>query len=303
MILHAFEHYPRRRFAHEFPYSRRHSVGSEVDQYPCCVAQRKLRARDVDRDVAIDVVEAAWADGQLSREEYDRRVDRLLKASTVIDLEREILDLQPEGVNWQPSTSSVPSRSNTSPPLNEAGRKRHNRLIAMALMLAIVVVVALVARSAGDGHQANPPSQQVPRASEPAMLSSAGFIAARDELGDHVGSDSVYSAVLTNERFEVVRPTSAAGTAAVRSVFEDGQWGADESTSFDGERLSLELVNAEAVSTILDEAGRQVGEQPTLKLKFQISRFEAQRVCITATSVADPTWIAKYDCRGQEVTN
>ena len=135
------------------------------------------------------------------------------------------------------------------------------------------------------------------------MLSSAGFVAAREGLKDHAGSDSVYSAVLTFERLDVVRPTYAAGTSAVQGVFEDGQWGAENPTSFEGERLSLGLINAEAISAILEDAPQQAGKERTLSLKFQISRLEGQRVCITATSTADSRWTGLYDCRGQELTN
>ena len=67
------------------------------------------RARDVDRDLAIDFVEAAWVDGQLTREEYDVRVDRLLRSRTVGELERELSDLQgPNGARWNPEAGGTP---------------------------------------------------------------------------------------------------------------------------------------------------------------------------------------------------
>ena len=53
------------------------------------------KARDADRDAAIEVVEAAFADGQISRPDYDLRVDRLLNATTVGDVQSLVQDLQP----------------------------------------------------------------------------------------------------------------------------------------------------------------------------------------------------------------
>ncbi len=56
------------------------------------------KARDDDRDAAIEVVEAAFADGQISRPDYDLRVDRLLRAATVGELQMLVRDLRrPEG--------------------------------------------------------------------------------------------------------------------------------------------------------------------------------------------------------------
>lgn len=50
------------------------------------VAGGHLRASDADRDQVANVINAAFAEGRLSREEYDERLDALLLAKTFDDL-------------------------------------------------------------------------------------------------------------------------------------------------------------------------------------------------------------------------
>lgn len=262
------------------------------------MTQRQLRARDVDRDAAIDIVEAAWADGQLTREEYDRRTDWLLRAPTLGDLEKQILDLQPEGVTWQPRVAEF-ARVTAAPPA-VIEQKRTSRPVAVGLALVFAVVVVLAMVSAFDGDD---PTQPVVTPQEPAKksLTAAGFVAARDALEDHAGSDTVYSAELTSGRFTVVRPTSGASTDAVATSFDGTQWSPDTPAESGDERLSLGLVNADAVSSILATARQQLDGEAEPKLVFEIARQGGQRICITATADGDSKWRATYDCRGQEV--
>jgi hypothetical protein len=50
------------------------------------VAGGHLRASDTDRDQVANVLNAAFAEGRLSRDEYDERLDSLLRAKTFDDL-------------------------------------------------------------------------------------------------------------------------------------------------------------------------------------------------------------------------
>jgi hypothetical protein len=60
------------------------------------------RARDKDRDAAIEIVEAAWADGQIVEADRDHRVESLLRAHTLAEVQMVVHDLQP------PSSSPAP---------------------------------------------------------------------------------------------------------------------------------------------------------------------------------------------------
>lgn len=259
------------------------------------MSQRKVRARDVDRDAAIDVVESAWADGQLTRDEYEQRVDRLLQAPTLRVLEQEIADLQPEGLTWQPPSTVVASQADPAKQVAASSTS-----VMIAVVLAGIIIAGLVVRSLLSSAPPSQRADQDPVVASTSMLTPASFNVAREELDRQAGSDAVYSAVLTRESFVVVRPTSSTGTDAVQASW-DGQWSQDLRTTSSGERLSLGLVNAEAVSTILTQARQKWGKKVELKLLFQIQHYRDQRVCITATAVGDSTWIARYDCRGQEV--
>ena len=52
------------------------------------------RARDVDRQLGVDALQSALAQGQLKQVEYEERAARVLVASTLADIDRELADLQ-----------------------------------------------------------------------------------------------------------------------------------------------------------------------------------------------------------------
>ncbi|MFI5428431.1 DUF1707 domain-containing protein [Aeromicrobium sp. UC242_57] len=190
------------------------------------MSQRKVRARDVDRDVAIEIVEAAWADGQLTRDEYEQRVDRLLQASTLADLERDILDLQPEGVVWRPRPSSA--TTTPAPPVRHEPTTPSTKLSVLTGLVLAGVGVAALAFVVRPGSASSPdaPTPQ-PAKTSASLLTPEAFNLAREALDEHSGSDTVYTAMLTSEALSVIRPTTAAGTDAVKTTW-DGEWGADE---------------------------------------------------------------------------
>ena len=55
-----------------------------------------LRASDLDRNVALDALSAAYADGRLDREEYDERAAAVQSTKTLGDLLRHLKDLAPD---------------------------------------------------------------------------------------------------------------------------------------------------------------------------------------------------------------
>ena len=77
------------------------------------------RARDKDRDAAIEVVEAAWADGQIVQADRDKRVEELLRAQTLQEIDLLVRDLQPPAGPATPVTPpsvTSPSTSDASAP-------------------------------------------------------------------------------------------------------------------------------------------------------------------------------------------
>lgn len=68
-----------------------------------------LRAADADRDKAADVLKSAHADGRLDWDEYEQRLDQVMRAQTHGELSRLVQDL-PEGAprKWT-ATSAKPT--------------------------------------------------------------------------------------------------------------------------------------------------------------------------------------------------
>jgi Domain of unknown function (DUF1707) len=74
------------------------------------IAGGNLRASDADRDQVATLLSAAYAEGRLTRDEHDERVDQLMKAKTFDDLIPITSDLVSVGTR-----SSVPAPQPKSP--------------------------------------------------------------------------------------------------------------------------------------------------------------------------------------------
>ena len=88
-----------------------------------------LRAKDADRDRFVELIEAAYVDGQLSTEDRELRVTRALSAATVDELEALTRDLQ-----GRPAPAGVQQVASPSRP---------QRRLALALVVLGLVVSVL----------------------------------------------------------------------------------------------------------------------------------------------------------------
>lgn len=77
------------------------------------MAYSRTRARDADREAAIELVNAAYADGQITDVERSERSNRLRAARTFADLDAQLVDLQRPGESrWQapvPAARTAPA--------------------------------------------------------------------------------------------------------------------------------------------------------------------------------------------------
>ena len=55
--------------------------------------RRRMRASDADRDCVVEVLNAAYSEGRLSKDEYDGRLENALAARTYADLDQIVADL------------------------------------------------------------------------------------------------------------------------------------------------------------------------------------------------------------------
>jgi uncharacterized membrane protein len=80
------------------------------EQDPQSPQTARLRASDRDRDVALDVLAEAFADGRLDREEYDARSARVTSAKVLGDLVAPLDDLVPvDAGTLVPRPGAVPA--------------------------------------------------------------------------------------------------------------------------------------------------------------------------------------------------
>ena len=89
---------------------------------------RGFRAKDADRDRFVELIEAAYVDGQLGAVDRDLRVSRALSAETLDELQTLTRDLQPP----PGGVPAVPART---------VRPRSSRLLGVLLLLGAVVAV------------------------------------------------------------------------------------------------------------------------------------------------------------------
>jgi hypothetical protein len=63
----------------------------------------RLRTSHVDREQAVDVLKAAFVRGRLTKDEFDRRVGRVLASRTYADLGALTADIPDEVISARPS--------------------------------------------------------------------------------------------------------------------------------------------------------------------------------------------------------
>ena len=74
--------------------------------------QGYLLASTADRDSAVEVLKAGYAEGRLSKEEYEARAERAFTARTLGDLARVTADLPNGSLAAAPPLPSAPARTN-----------------------------------------------------------------------------------------------------------------------------------------------------------------------------------------------
>ena len=161
------------------------------------------RARDKDRDAAIEVVEAAWADGQIVEADRDKRVEELLRAQTLAEVRMLVHDLQPPA--HAPVTASTPLAASeppyatleqvhaTTPPGGKVSRAVLVVPLVVVAVIAVVIIGAVVAIvGAIDASQGG-----LGGSDEPAdVLSVEGYADLLAAIEEETGSTVAFSAVL-----------------------------------------------------------------------------------------------------------
>jgi hypothetical protein len=91
-----------------------------------------LRASDAERDRAAEILRRHYADGRLTSEELEERIERAFAATTLGDLEELFEDLPPLR-------------------MHERERRRHRRGSPTVALLFLAVIIAMAAATAAHG--------------------------------------------------------------------------------------------------------------------------------------------------------
>ncbi|MFT3871241.1 MAG: DUF1707 domain-containing protein [Nocardioides sp.] len=239
------------------------------------------KAKNADRDAAIEVVEAAYADGQITQPDYELRVDRLLRAVTVGEVQMLVADLRRdpeekvtdvvEAVTGETTTPPPPppygkaSSARKSSPNPAAAARPRSRLWAviggLVVLVFVVVTVALPVLRATRGRDgvAKGPMGLGPQVS---LLTPEGYDIFLDALEEKTGSREAFSLVVY-PGYAVVDVPVDRTSQRKHSWYFDGDWSdfGGSGTSHD-ERFAADQIDG----TILADGVRRAKagvEDPT----------------------------------------
>ena len=269
------------------------------DPYPARVIDPQKKARDADRDAAIEVVEAAHADGQISRPDYDLRVDRLLRATTVGELQMLIQDLRlPEGEEVTEAVEVATAVDEASPP---AARPRPNLssakivLFAAAAVLALGLAIPLVLVSSGVSNE-HVASGSAEAGSTVDLTSGRGFTRLVREVEAKTGSSTVFNAVIY-PTYAVVEVPEDAQSQRSFGWYYNGEW--DEWTgkgTAEEERFELDQINGRTLAALVKEA-RGLVDKPTTSYVIVNALGRDHGVCMSVYAGNEHAETAYLDAR------
>lgn len=264
------------------------------------------RARDADRDLAVEFIQDAWVDGQLTREEHDERVDRVLRASTVADVEREVTDLQgPGGSAWRPTVrpfaapvgEPVPERRPLLPAATTDEVGPTKALVRLGA-IGLVAVIGFVAVGIADGPDRGDDGWAEEWTGPPSYLVDVAELAAATDIA--FGTTRVHSVRLRdNGRARVVVPSDDSSTGAYEVVYdsERGMWLQREEVSADGPLVNLRPLK----SVDFDELTR--GDEVWQSTWIEPGTVNGTPTCVRTVVVEDDgDEVTRHlDCDGEPV--
>lgn len=247
--------------------------------YPVRVSSRKTRARAIDRDTHVEVIEAAYADGQLTREEYDERVSAALQAVTLTDLDRLTGDLQ--GARVAPRPAAPPVRTTPASSAQKRGLAIGAAVAAAVLVFFFLLVDTSPQDSATSGQVEVVPAEVVN------PLTQGGYEQFLAALQERQGDLVVFSVNLIEGRALVTVPVDATSQRS-ESLSWNGVWGEPGTGTADGDRLDLARIDPGLVTTAVEEVDALVREperdQTALSLGAPDPDRPEEPVCVRASS-------------------
>ncbi len=257
------------------------------------------KARDADRDAAVEVVEAAFADGQISRPDYDLRVDRLLAAQTVGEVQMLVQDLRrDEGEEVTEAVEEVtedlnPREAVGSPQVNTKAIKVVVAVVGAVFALGLVVPLVVLARVGSEQGVSTGP---VGLGETVDLTTASGYKRLVQEVEDKTGSATVFSATIYPGYAVIEVPVDADSQRSYGWYF-NGDW--DEWTgkgTADEERFELDRISGRTVAALVDEV-RGTIEDPSASYVLVNSPGRDDGVCLSAYASNDYSETAYLDAR------
>jgi len=118
-------------------------IWSEFEHDPRDPAYASMRASDRDRDVVVRSLGDAYADGRLTREEYDDRADSVVSARTLGELPKLLSDLLPSTALAPRAASAVAPADLRTQALEKYAKDRREAAWTMIYATTICVVIWL----------------------------------------------------------------------------------------------------------------------------------------------------------------
>lgn len=275
------------------------------------------KARDADRDAAIEVVEAAYADGQLSKPDSELRVERLLQARTMGEIQAITRDIRsPETLSSAaPSrpTDLLGSTRDVMPAAQMERRPEEGSRTAVGVFVAVLIFVVLVVVGVAGAVFVTGVSDSTlvtgEAQSEAALgdLTSASgyddFVAA---LTEKTGSSVVFNATIY-PGYAVVEVPVDDNSQRAYGWYYDGSWSdwTGRGTA-EEERLDLADLEGATVAATLKKVARRI-EDPDATYVLLNPTGRDEGVCLSAyanneygeTAYADATCDGKVVFRYQ----
>lgn len=246
-----------------------------------------MRARDADREEAIDFIEAAYSDGQLTRDEYDSRTARALRAQRLTELDRLVRDLQTPGTTRvaarltrlaEATGSPAPTRTQVAMATAlTASARRFLVGVGVIALTAFVLFLALPWALRGSTDVDQPARPEVVD-----LLSADGFRTFVSAVEAKSGDTVVFDADLGSESYGgVAVPVDAASDRYVRWTWRDAGFEEGETTGseIDAIRFDLSRIKPDPIPDLVDQAAALIEEPDQFYLAVRPDEYQPKAQC------------------------
>jgi hypothetical protein len=270
------------------------------------------KARDADRDAATEVAEAAYADGQISKADCEFRVERLLQAQTMAEIQAITRDLRPPGsaipAPTQRPADLVTSTRAATPSAQVASRPEAGGRTLVGVIVAVVILLvlagvgvagALFVGQVADSGFASGEAQESVVADMTSAEGYDDFVAA---LTEKTGSSVVFNATIYPGYAVVEVPVDDSSQRAY-GWYYDGAWSdwTGRGTA-EEQRLDLADLDGAVVAATLKKVARKI-EDPAAMYVLVNPAGRAEGVCLSAyaNNEFDETAYVDATCEGKVV--